>query len=527
MGRPIRVLMVEDSYDDAELIAAQLERGGFDPAVKRIWTKEAMEQALSDEPWDIVLSDSAMPRFTGRAALELLKACGKDIPFIMISGTIGDDLAVACMKAGASDYLMKDNLSRLAPAVERELTEFSKRRDRERIEKELKASEERFRLMVEQVRDYGIVTTDPDGYVTDWNPSLVHMTGLMAEEMIGRNIALIFTLKDKSEGAPENERRKASELGSSENIRWHLRKDGGRFWGKGFTNAIRDPDGTVRGFSMILRDETANKRRDDAQKILDQFTKDIAGSIDYHRVLKYLADAIVPELAEWCIIDVKDKVGGSKHEVLKHVDPSIETILQYARSLYPPGNNTAHPVGEVLKGNRSVLIEAIDDDYLRSIAKDERHLELLRQIPSASAIIVPLMAHGSSFGTVTIGSSAKERLYDQADQRLLEELARRGGLALDNARLYLEAKEANRLKDEFIAAVSHELRTPLNAILGFSELIMFDDGISDEVRESIEAVDRNAKAQHRLVEDLLDISKIISGKMSVELTSFDLGETLR
>ncbi|WP_218110258.1 response regulator [Oligoflexus tunisiensis] len=520
--------MVEDSNDDAELIIAQLERGGFEPHVKRVWTAEAMTRALADESWDIVLSDYAMPRFNGRAALDLLKSFQKDIPFIMISGTIGEDIAIKCMKAGASDYLMKDNLSRLNPAVEREVAEAARRREKEKIEKELKASEERFRVMVEQVKDYGIVTTDDKGYVTDWNPSIERITGFSAADMIGQSLSRIFTPEDREAGVPEQELNKAKKSGSTEDLRWHLRSDGSRFWAKGFTNVLRHEDGTLRGFSKILRDETEHKRREDTQKFLDRFTKKIAASIDYQKTMKHLADALVPELGDWCVLDVVDRKAGSRHEVVKHRDPRQEDLMQRIRSIYRPAGNAGHPVESVLKGGKSLLIRSVGDDTLRAMARDEQHLAMLRECPSESVIVVPLMAHGATFGTITLSASGRGRLYDEVDVRLMEEVARRGGLALDNARLYFEAKEANRLKDEFLAAVSHELRTPLNSILGYSALLVEDyvSYLTDDIREPLEAIHRNAVAQQRLVEDLLDISRIISGKMCLEVKTFDLVDAI-
>ncbi|HFD91839.1 MAG TPA: EAL domain-containing protein [Gammaproteobacteria bacterium] len=134
MGIPLRVLIVEDSEDDAILLLKELRRGGFEPVFQRVDSRGAMEKALQAQSWDIVISDYAMPQFDGMAALELVKASGRDLPFILISGTIGEEYAVRAMKAGAHDYLMKDNLTRLIPAVERELKEAENRSARKRAE---------------------------------------------------------------------------------------------------------------------------------------------------------------------------------------------------------------------------------------------------------------------------------------------------------------------------------------------------------------------------------------------------------
>ncbi len=134
MGIPLRVLIIEDSEDDATLLLRELRRGGFEPIYRRVDSRDAMEEALHEERWDIVISDYVMPQFDGMAALALLQESGLDLPFILISGTIGEEYAVQAMKAGAHDYLMKDNLTRLIPAVERELKEAENRSARKRAE---------------------------------------------------------------------------------------------------------------------------------------------------------------------------------------------------------------------------------------------------------------------------------------------------------------------------------------------------------------------------------------------------------
>src|SRR5437867_2935609 len=148
---PLNTLILEDSEDAALALVDQLGRGGYDVSYKRAWTAAQMGEALLQGPWDIIISDYYMPGFNGLEALSLMKATGLDIPFIIVSGRIGEDLAVAAMKAGASDYVMKENLARLAPAVERELRDAKDRQRRRVAEEALKESEARFRQVAENV----------------------------------------------------------------------------------------------------------------------------------------------------------------------------------------------------------------------------------------------------------------------------------------------------------------------------------------------------------------------------------------
>lgn len=138
MSIALWALIVEDSEDDAQLIIKELRNGGYDPIVDRVETAKAMSMALEAESWDIVLSDYRLPTFTAPAALALLQTRKIDLPFIVISGAIGEETAVAAMKAGAHDYLMKENLARLGPVVERELREAKERRARRQAEEEIR-----------------------------------------------------------------------------------------------------------------------------------------------------------------------------------------------------------------------------------------------------------------------------------------------------------------------------------------------------------------------------------------------------
>jgi len=147
MTKELHVLIVEDSERDAALLLRKLKEVGYEPVYQRVETCDDMKSALEKQKWDIVLSDYIMPEFSGIAALELLNQTGIDIPFIVISGQIGEDVAVEAMRAGASDYLMKGNYKRLGAAIARELIEAENRRQRRRAEKELAKSEAELRLL--------------------------------------------------------------------------------------------------------------------------------------------------------------------------------------------------------------------------------------------------------------------------------------------------------------------------------------------------------------------------------------------
>ena len=176
MSRPLRVLLLEDSEDDAELILRTLRRGDYEPQHRRAESAEEMLAAL-EESWDLIISDHNMPSFSATAGLEILRERELDIPFIIVSGAIGEETATEAMAAGAGDYVMKDSMRRLVPAIERELREAATRATRRAAERALHESEQRLRSVMDNVVD-AIVTVDAKGCIEDLNPAAARLFGL-------------------------------------------------------------------------------------------------------------------------------------------------------------------------------------------------------------------------------------------------------------------------------------------------------------------------------------------------------------
>ena len=190
MKAPLRVLVVEDSEFDAQMMISLLRKGGYDVTSERVETPDAMKTALANRTWDVVLSDYNLPDFHAPAALQLIKDSGLDLPFIIVSGGIGEDIAVAAMKSGAHDYLMKGNLHRLLPAVERELREAANRAGQREAKKALLESEHRYRLLWETAPD-AVVLMDREGKIHFANPAVREVFGYGPDEIIGKSLSLI------------------------------------------------------------------------------------------------------------------------------------------------------------------------------------------------------------------------------------------------------------------------------------------------------------------------------------------------
>jgi len=192
----LRILIVDDSEDDAALLKITLQKGGYEVTSEVVATAAAMRSALESQNWDVITSDHSMPQFDAIHALDLAKELRPDLPFIIVSGEIDLNLAVSLMKAGAKDYIQKRELVRILPVIERELIEFNLRRIQEKVETNLRISENRYRRLFESAQD-GILILDADsGLVTDVNLFLIEMLGYSKEEFLGKELWELGAFKD-------------------------------------------------------------------------------------------------------------------------------------------------------------------------------------------------------------------------------------------------------------------------------------------------------------------------------------------
>lgn len=187
MKTSLHVLIVEDSEFDAQMMVSMLRKGGYEVAFERVETAAIMRAALANQSWDIILADYNLPEFNAPAALEILRESRLDLPFIIVSGGIGEDIAVAAMKSGAHDYLMKGNLSRLAPAVDRELREAANRAEQREAKRALLESELRYRLLWETSPD-AVILLDTESKIHFANPAVKDVFGYAPEEIIGQSL---------------------------------------------------------------------------------------------------------------------------------------------------------------------------------------------------------------------------------------------------------------------------------------------------------------------------------------------------
>src|ERR671912_2602438 len=281
MVRTLRVLLVEDSEDDALLLLRELRRSGYEPDYERVDTAPGMEAALDTRDWELVISDHSMPTFSSSAALQLLQRKGLDLPFIIVSGNIGEEVAVAAMRAGAHDYIMKGNLARLGAAIERELREAEGRREKQR-------AEERYRSIFENAVE-GIFQTSVDGRFLVANPALARMFGYESSEEL---LAAISNIRDQlytEPGRREEFYQIALRDGVVSGFEIQMfRKDGDLVWVSANARAIYDDGGDISGYEGIVENITGRKRVEEALREIREAER--------RRIARELHDVVLQDL---------------------------------------------------------------------------------------------------------------------------------------------------------------------------------------------------------------------------------------
>lgn len=480
---PRKVLIVEDVPLDAEMMMYELQQAGLCSDSRRVSDRAALVDALRDFAPDVILSDFSLPNFDGLAALAIRQQLCPDTPFIIVSGSLGEERAVQILKAGATDYVLKHDLTRLAAAVERALAESDAARDRKRIARELD-SERRLLSTVLASSTALVGLFDPQGRVVRINPAAAAACGIPETLAVGQRYADLFAAPDRADASHAAFARIIERRGGAAASLppWRELNRLGRviLW----SASLLDEPGSA-GETIVLAgiDVTDQQQQEETKARLAA----IVDSSD---------DAIMSKTLDGVITSWNH---GAERT---YGYSATEAVGMSAQLLSPPGH------------------ESHELQILDRVRRGEsvNHFETTRRCKGGQDISVSLTisAMRDASGHV-VGASEISR--DISQQKRLEELRLRSfELEAENSRVV----EANRLKSEFLANMSHELRTPLNAIIGFGQLLASADTMPLTLERSKAFADHIVKAGHHLlslINEILNLAQIEAGKLTLSLES--------
>lgn len=284
MKNELRILVLEDVPADVVIINHELRAAGLAFQAKRVETREDFLHELAENPPDVILSDHGLPSFDGFSALSIARDQCPETPFIFVTGSMGEELAIDSLRSGATDYVLKSRISNLAPAIQRALRLAEERTKRRQAEKELHDSEERFRLLVSGVKDYAIFMLDAEGKISSWNAGAELVLGHRSRDVIGQHFGLFYRQTERDAGKPAADLAIATKEGRFEDEGWRQRKGDSAFWAHVDIRALRDDDGKLRGFTQVTRDVTERRRSQEALRKSEE---------RYRRVVELCPDGLL------------------------------------------------------------------------------------------------------------------------------------------------------------------------------------------------------------------------------------------
>lgn len=387
---------------------------------------------------------------------------------------------------------------------------------RRRAETEaLRRSEDRFRSLV-QASAQIVWTTAPDGQMVGEQHSWAEFTGQDASAYRGWGWFNAIHPEDREATARLWEETLANRRPAEIEHRLH-RYDGHYRECLARVVPVLERDGSVREWVGTHTDVTDRARMQEERDLLAEAGRVLSSSLDYPETLGAVTRLLVPRAADWCAVDVRGADGSMERLIAAHRDPHRSELLREQRA-YPLTTGGAHGVARVIRTGESELMREVDEDVRRDLSRDPAHRRALDEVGLASLLCVPLTARGQVLGVLTLALSQPGESYDLRDLALAEELARRSAIAIDNARLYSEAQQAVRAREEVLGIVSHDLRNPLHTI-GMSAELLEDPQVElapEQRRHQIEIIRRCAATMTRLIRDLLDASQSDDGRLAVD-----------
>ena len=490
---PLRVLIVEDQPAHAELVVRELRRAGFAPEWQRVDDEAAYLEHLSPPP-ELILADYSLPQFDASRALELLQERGLEIPFVVVSGTVGEDVAVALMKRGATDYLLKDRLARLGQAVQHALDQQRLSQQKREAEEDLRASEERYRSLFEGV-PVGLYRATAEGKILETNPAFLRILGYPNRQ------ALLSKHADSLYVDPEARRRWVALLeqeGVVTDFESQLRRhDGTLIWVRANARAVRDAAGRMLYVEGAIVDVTARKRAEEAHQ---RRAAELQAFYDLSRELR--AARSVEEMFP-IIVEHAKSLLGAYHGALALLNPEREVFTRMytvgiptekAGSTFPASVTRS---GQVVRTGTPYVSEDFSGEQVPGWMDASQYRAL------GAFTIVPVQSEQEIIGTLCLArlKTSEGRAFTEGDVRMLEGIAEIGGTAIRRARLHQNLQEAY-------------VQTVLSLAQAIESRDSYTAGHSERMVALAEGIARDLGCSEREIEDvrwgarLHDIGKI-------------------
>jgi PAS domain S-box-containing protein len=522
--RDLNLLLVEDSEDDADLILLELRRGGWKPSYVRVDNATGLREALGQRKWDLVISDYVMPQFSGPAAMKLLQESGYDIPIIIVSGHIGEDIAVSAMKSGANDYVMKDRLARLVPAVERELREAEVRRARKAADEALRESEQRLKLALEAGRMGAWERNLRNGVIT-WSPITQEIYGLTGT-FSGRFDDFEKLIHPDDRGRVLDAIGKAIAEQGPYHVEFRIiRPNGSIAWLESRGQLYNSADGQPERFAGVTVDVTTRKRIELNQRFLVEFSDRMRPLANPSEVLRVAVHSVGDFLQVSRCLCAEVMTESEEIIVFENYCKGVEGL----DGIYSFAEVRLPMVERVLKGETIVVTDTATDPRT-----SRAHEAFFAPRKIRAFVVVPYMEDGALVWTMAVTAGPEPRTWAEDEVELLRTVTERTWMAQKNARLYEaaqlardEAEAASRAKDQFLAVLSHELRTPLTPVLMSVYTLQADPNLPPKVKTVLEMIQRNIQLEAHLIDDLLDLSRITHNKVELQLADIDIHEVVQ
>jgi PAS domain S-box-containing protein len=423
-------------------------------------------------------------------------------------------------------------------SAERELQRVNQELERRILERtaELVASNaslhqerERFEITLSSIGD-AVIATDVAGRVTFVNRVAQDLTGWKGREAVGKPLEQVFNIvNENTKRTVENPAQRALREGAIIGLANHtllISRTGVERPIDDSAAPIRDQFGHVVGAVLVFRDVYERRQADNTNRLLADVSEVVVGSRHYQSVLRQVAEVTVPALGDMCFFDVLTPEDEIERVSWKHVDPALSHWGEQVRQFVPHRSATKHPIRTVLQTGEPLLVSAVTEEWLQAIAASPVHLEFLRGLGLSSLMMVPMQIGQRRLGVMTFAHSTSRRRYTAEALRLGVEIARRTSFTIENSKLLNQLRDADQKKNEFLALLAHELRNPLAPMRNAAEFLKLAGPPDPQLQAAREMIERQLAQMVRLVDDLLDISRITSGKFELRRDQLDVAQVL-